>query len=164
MVQRTTVRIWHAPGQSSATCHGSDKATPSIERVQRLSSFELLITSHPDKRLVFACKQSLRRSDEAVVQRVRYRRREICYIHPELPTFDIRKCKDEAIKDLRTCRWRISVFSAPGSCYHGAVIAIGSQDFAVSSNVAAEVFVPFGIDRIEPDDAVWTEGSVAPVP
>ena len=110
------------------------------------------------------CKRSLGGSDKAVVQRVRYWCREIRDIYRELSTVDVRKCKDETIRCLGTCRWRIGVFSAPGSCYDGAVFAVGSKYFAIPSDIAAEVLSPFGINGVEPDDAVRAKRSVAPVP
>ena len=143
---------------------GLDNATLTTERIHHSSSFRLLITGHFKKGLVLACQGSLDRSDRVVVQRVRNWRRDTCNIHPELSTFDILKYKDEAIRYLRACRWRICVFSAPGSYYHCTVFAFGSWFFAVSSHVAAEVFRAFGTDRVEPNDAIWAEESVTPVP
>lgn len=132
----------------------SDSVATRIQQSHRSSCLELLIASHPNKRLVAASKRSLRRSNEAVVQRNRHRRRESRHVHSELLAIDIRKCDDEAVGCLCARRWRVSVFSTPRSYDHSAVLAIGREDFAVSGYVAAEVLCSFGIDGVEPDDAV----------
>lgn len=137
-----------------AVCPDSDSVATHIQQSHHSSCLELLIASHPNKRLIPASKRSLRRSNEAIVQRNRHRRRESRHVHSELLAINIRKCDDEAVGCLCARRWRVSVFSTPRPHDHSAVLAIGCKDFAVSGHVAAEVLCSFGIDGVEPDDAV----------